>query len=98
MSRWRYLFLYSGGVFFEMASAVVVIVVVGVVLNYFVFSITPIKGESMEPNFHTGDFAFVDKFTYLRHDPERGDVVGLRFPGDPNKEKYMAPRKTSVPG
>lgn len=97
MSKWRYMFLYSGGIFFEMASVIVIIVVVGVILNYFVFSITPIKGESMEPNFHTGDFAFVDKYSYLRHSPERGDVVGLRFPGDPNQEKYIK-RVIGLPG
>ena len=97
MSKFRYLFLYSSGIFFELASATVVVVVLGVILNYFVFSITPIKGESMEPNFHSGNFAFVDKYTYLRRDPERGDVVGLRFPGDPNKEKYIK-RVIGLPG
>ncbi len=97
MSRFRYLFLYSGGLFLEMASIMIVLVVVGVILNFFVFSITPIKGVSMEPNFHSGDVVFVNKFVYLSGDPKRGDVVGLRFPGDPNKEKYIK-RLIGLPG
>lgn len=96
MSRFRYLFLYSGGIFFELASLIVVIVVIGVLLNFFVFSITPINGQSMEPNFHSGDWVLLDKLSYLKSNPKRGDVVGLRFPGDPNGEKYIK-RVIAVP-
>lgn len=97
MSRFRYLFMYSGGIFLEFASFVVVTVVVGVLINYFVFSITPIKGQSMEPNFHSGNWMILDKMAYLHKTPKRGDVVGLRFPGDPNKEKYIK-RVLGLPG
>ncbi|MDO8513592.1 MAG: signal peptidase I [bacterium] len=89
MPRWRYIFLYSGGLFFELASLIVILVVIGVLINYFLFSITPIKGASMEPNFFSGDWTLINKSSYIKNSPKRGDVVGLRFPGDPNSEKYI---------
>ena len=34
-----------------------------------------IEGFSMEPNFHDGQYLFVNKLEYALHPPERGDVV-----------------------
>ncbi len=93
----KYIFLYSSGVFFELARVIVVLVVAGVLINYFFISIIPIKGQSMEPNFHSGDWALINKFRYIKGDPERGEVVGLRFPGDPYKERYIK-RIIGLPG
>src|SRR5687767_10811023 len=37
-----------------------------------------IRGHSMEPNFHDGQVRFINRLAYLRHPPERGDVVAFR--------------------
>lgn len=97
VSRFRYMFLYSGGLFFELASLIVVLVVVGVLVNYFLISIIPIRGESMETNFHSGNWVVLNKLTYSKGEVKRGDVVGLKFPGDPNKEKLIK-RVIGLPG
>jgi signal peptidase I len=38
----------------------------------------------MEPNFHEGDRLLVNKVTYRFHEPERGDVIILHPPFDPD--------------
>ena len=37
-----------------------------------------IRGQSMEPNFHDGQVRFINRLAYLRHPPERGDVVAFK--------------------
>jgi signal peptidase I len=34
-----------------------------------------IEGFSMEPNFHDGQYLFVNRLVYMLHPPERGDVI-----------------------
>lgn len=36
-----------------------------------------IEGYSMEPNFHDGQYIFVNRLVYMLHPPERGDVIVL---------------------
>jgi signal peptidase I len=37
-----------------------------------------IRGNSMEPNFMDGQVRFINRLSYLRHPPQRGDVVAFR--------------------
>ena len=37
-----------------------------------------IRGHSMEPNFTDGQVRFINRLAYMRHPPERGDVVAFR--------------------
>lgn len=50
-------------------------VVCAVLLWLFVFQISFVKGESMEPNFQEGDRLVIDKLTYWFSDVQRRDVV-----------------------
>lgn len=54
----------------------------------YLFIITPnqVKGVSMEPNFHTGDYILTSKITYKFRKLERGDVVVLKSPKNPDIE------------
>src|SRR5215472_2009042 len=45
-----------------------------------------IDGTSMEPNLHDSELVLVDKWTYLFHEPARGDVVIFRAPPDPSQD------------
>ena len=45
-----------------------------------------IDGTSMEPNLHNSELVLVDKWTYLFHEPARGDVVIFRAPPDPTQD------------
>ncbi|MGO8700114.1 MAG: signal peptidase I [Limisphaerales bacterium] len=38
-----------------------------------------VEGLSMAPTYSTHSFTFVNRLAYLRHEPRRGDVVGIRL-------------------
>jgi signal peptidase I len=38
-----------------------------------------VEGISMTPTYADGSFHFVNRLAYLRHEPRRGDVVGIRL-------------------
>lgn len=49
----------------------------------FRFILLPIRveGISMLPTYRDGRFNFVNRLAYLRHEPQRGDVVSIRLAG-----------------
>ena len=55
-----------------------------------------VDGESMSPNFHTGQYLIVDEISYAFHTPARGDVVVLHYPLDPSR--YFIKRIVGLPG
>lgn len=55
-----------------------------------------VRGSSMEPTLHDGQYLVVSKLTYWIHPPERGDVVVFRPPGN-RKEDYIK-RIIGLPG
>ena len=55
-----------------------------------------IQGHSMEPSFHDQELVLVDKWTYLFHQPTRGDVVVFVAPPQPDQD-YIK-RVVGVPG
>lgn len=44
-------------------------------IRYFLFQPFIVSGDSMVPNFHSGDYLIVDEISYRFKGPERGDVV-----------------------
>jgi signal peptidase I len=55
------------------------------------------QGSSMEPNFHDGQYFFVDELAYLSSLPRRGDVVLFRSP-TPNNDVTYVKRVVGLPG
>ena len=55
-----------------------------------------IEGYSMEPNFHDGQFLFVNKLVYMLHPPERGDVIVFVPPN--NSTRDFIKRIIGLPG
>lgn len=49
----------------------------------FKFILLPIRidGISMQPTYHTGQVNLINRLAYLRHEPQRGDIVSVRFAG-----------------
>ncbi len=43
-----------------------------------------VQGESMEPTFQSGDYLLVDEISYRVKEPERGDLIVFRYPGNPS--------------
>lgn len=75
----------SFGVFafiFEIIKIVIIASVIVLPIRYFLFQPFIVKGESMVPNFESGDYLIVDEISYKLGNPQRGDVVVFNYPLD----------------
>jgi signal peptidase I len=89
--------MFWSGCAFELAKGVIALSILIFLVHYFIATIFVVEGQSMEPNFHTGEYIVVNRLSYLTIGPQRGDVVVLKFPGDPEKKKYIK-RVIGLPG
>ena len=67
----------------------------------FSFVLTPpirVQGISMQPTYHEGQINFLNRLAYLRHEPRRGDVVGIRFKGTEGIPMLYLKRIAGLPG
>jgi signal peptidase I len=55
-----------------------------------------VRGSSMEPTLHDGQYLVISKLTYWVHPPERGDVIVFRPPNNP-ADDYIK-RVVGLPG
>ncbi len=90
-------FFYGTGCAFELTKWVIVVLVLGTLIYFFVGTLFIVDGKSMEPNLHSGEYILVNRWQYNFGKPERGDVVVLKFPGDPEHKKYIK-RVIGLPG
>jgi signal peptidase I len=60
------------------------------------FRVTRVNGRAMGPTINDQDRLLVNRLAYLRRAPERGDIVMLRYPLDP--EKNFVKRVIAVAG
>ena len=58
-----------------------IVVLVAVCFVTFKFILLPIRieGISMQPTYHTGQIRCINRLAYQSHEPQRGDVVSVRF-------------------
>ncbi len=89
--------IYLAGCLFNIGWGTLLLIAVLALLKHFVFDIIPIRGSSMYPNFHDKDIVVLNKISYVNGLPKRGDDVVLRFPGDPDHERYIK-RLIGLPG
>ena len=68
--------------FWEIIKIVILALLIVIPIRYFVFQPFVVKGNSMEPNFHQGDYLIVDEISYRFNEPKRGDVIVFRYPRD----------------
>lgn len=97
MNSFLYKLFYATGCVFELARGVIIFAVILALVNVFVVTANLVSGASMEPNFHSGEYVIINKWSYLVRTPLRGEVVVLRFPGDPEKVRYIK-RVIGLPG
>ena len=76
----------------------IVVIALAIVLpiRYFLFQPFVVKGASMEPNYHSGDYLIIDEISYRLHEPERGDVIVFKYPYNPS-DRYIK-RVIGLPG
>lgn len=89
--------LYGTGCAYELTKWIIVFIVLITLVNFFVATVAIVDGISMEPNFHTGQYLIINRWQYNFGKPARGDAVVLKFPGDPEKKKYIK-RIVGLPG
>ena len=76
----------------------VVVFAISIFLFIYLLVMQPhkIKGSSMEPNFHDGEYLLTDKVSYRFGEPKRGDVVVFKAPTN-NGEEFIK-RIIALPG
>lgn len=65
-------------------------------IRFFIAQPFIVQGESMDPTFASGQYLIIDELTYHFEDPQRGDVIVLRYPKDP--KKFFIKRIIGLPG
>lgn len=80
----------------ELAKIGIIAVIIVVPLRLYVFQPFLVKGDSMVPNFHNGDYLIIDELSYRFRNPERGEVIVLKFPYDPSQR--FIKRIVGLPG
>jgi len=55
-----------------------------------------VKGDSMEPSYHSGDYLIIDELSYRLRDPQRGEVIVFKYPLNPSY-RYIK-RIIALPG
>jgi signal peptidase I len=73
--------------------------VIVVIIHFFVFNLSTVKGQSMEPTLLDGEWLFINKIGYIMGGPDRGDIVILK---DPSQQlgfrEFLVKRIVGLPG
>lgn len=81
-----------------MVTAAIVFAVMSL-LNIFVFNVSTVIGQSMQPTLYEGEKLIINKITLSFADPGRGDIVVLHDPSiGPDRKEYLVKRVIGVPG
>lgn len=84
------------GLLYEMVEVFVVSASIFVVVYLFLMQPHQVKGSSMFPTFHDGEYVLTDKVTYRTRDPKWGDVVVFKAPV--NESFDFIKRVIAIPG
>jgi signal peptidase I len=93
-SAWRSLFSSIWG----LAKVFVISAVIILPIRAYIAQPFFVRGESMVPNFHDGEYLVIDELSYNLgiRSPRRGDVVVFRYPKDPSQ--FYIKRIIGLPG
>lgn len=89
--------LKSVGLFFwDLIKIFIIALIIIIPFRMFIAEPFVVSGSSMVPNFHNGDYLIIDRLTYNLSEPQRGDVVVLKFPKDTSQ--FFIKRIIGLPG
>lgn len=80
----------------DLAQSFIIALVIFVVVYNFVAQPHRVRGDSMLPNFQSEEYLLTEKISYQLGDPQRGDVVVLQYPENPNVD--FIKRIVGLPG
>ena len=66
----------------DIVETIVVAAAIFVVVYLFLLQPHQVRGASMKPNFHDGEYILTDKISYRFGEPKRGDVIIFTSPTD----------------
>jgi signal peptidase I len=67
---------------FEIVKIALIALAIVLPIRYFLFQPFIVQGESMSPNFESGDYLIVDEISYRFSEPQRGDIIVFKYPKD----------------
>jgi signal peptidase I len=85
-----------GTFLWDLVKIAVIAIVIIVPFRYFIAQPFVVSGSSMKPNFHDHDYLIVDQLSYRFSEPQRGDVIVLKYPRD--ESQYFIKRIIGLPG
>ncbi len=85
-----------GSFIWELVRVFIIALAIIVPLRIFVAEPFIVSGSSMVPNFHNREYLIIDKISYRSNEPDRGEVIVLRYPKDPSQ--YFIKRIIGLPG
>lgn len=85
-----------GSFVFELLQIVIFAITIFLFVYLLILQPHKIKGASMEPNFHDGEYLITDKISYRLGEPSRGDVVVFKAP--PTYKDEFIKRIIGLPG
>ncbi len=85
-----------GSFFMDIIEVFVISMSIFIVVYLFLMQPHQVKGNSMFPTYHDGEYLMTDKVTYKFREPKRGDIVVFKAPV--NEDFDFIKRVIAVPG
>ncbi len=83
----------------EWIKSIGIALIIVMIIHLFVFNLSTVKGQSMEPTLQDGEWLFINKIGLIVGDPKRGDIVILKDPaGDLDYRQFLVKRIVGLPG
>ncbi len=80
----------------DLVKILVVALIIIVPFRMFIAEPFVVSGSSMLPNYHDKDYLIIDRLTYHNSQPQRGDVIVLKYPKDTSQ--FFIKRIIGLPG
>lgn len=90
------IFKKAGSIILDTIETIVIALAIFVVIYLFLFQPHQVKGSSMYPNFHDGEYLLTNKISYSFDEPKRGEVIIFRAPQ--NEQYDYIKRIIGLPG
>jgi len=82
--------------FWELVRYGIIALIIVIPFRIFIAQPYVVSGSSMDPTFKDADYIIVDQLSKRFEDPERGDVLIIKYPRDPSK--FFIKRLIGFPG
>lgn len=82
----------------EWLKMMVLALVLVVLVHHFLFHVSAVRGNSMQPTLSEGEWLFINKTLRYTGSLQRGDIVVLREPGSEEEPTFLVKRVVGLAG